>query len=79
MNTILSVVTLPENFVIGAIGSIIFGLLGIQLLLLGFKFFDWILPKVDFQDLLNKNPIAAAIVIAAFFIALGQIVSSVLH
>ena len=68
MNSFLSVITLPENFIIGAIGAIIFGLVGIQLLLLGFKFFDWILPKVDFQELLNKNPIAAAIGNAILFI-----------
>lgn len=75
----LAVLTLPENFLIGAIGSVIFGLIGIQLLILGFKLFDWLLPKVDFQESLNQNPLAAAIVIAAFLYALGMIVSSVLH
>ncbi len=76
---LLAVLTLPENFLIGAIGAVIFGLIGIQLLILGFKLFDWLLPKVDFQECLNKNPLAAAIVIASFLYALGLIISSVLH
>lgn len=79
MNFMLSVVSLPENFIIGAIGAIIFGIVGIQLLLIGFKLFDWLLHKVDFQKSLNANPIAAAIVIGAFFLALGLIISSVLQ
>lgn len=72
-------ITLPENFWVGVTGSVVFGLLGILLLLFGFKLFDWILPKVDFQESMKVNPIAAAIVVAAFFLALAHIVASVVH
>ena len=71
--------TLPDNFWVGVIGSIIFGFLGLVLLLGGFKLFDWILPKVDFQAELKGNPVALAIVIAAFFLALSHIIASVVH
>ena len=72
-------VTLPENFWVGVTGSIVFGLLGITFLLFGFKLFDWMLQKVDFQESMKSNPIAAAIVIAAFFLSLSNIIASVVH
>jgi uncharacterized membrane protein YjfL (UPF0719 family) len=67
---------LPDNFWIGATGSLIFGFVGIFLLLFGFKLFDWLLPKVDFQQELKSNPIAIAIVIGAFFLSLSHIIAS---
>lgn len=72
-------ITLPENFWIGAVGSVIFGIMGILLLLFGFKLFDWLLPKVDFQDLMKQNPVATAIVVGSFFLALAHIIASVVH
>ena len=76
---LLAFITLPENFWVGVTGSVIFGFLGIVLLLGGFKLFDWLLPKVDFQEVLKQNPIATAIVIAAFFLSLAHIIASVVH
>lgn len=72
-------IALPENFWVGVTGSVVFGLLGILFLLFGFKLFDWILPKVDFQESMKANPMAAAVVVAAFFLALAHIVASVVH
>jgi hypothetical protein len=70
---------MPTNFWVGAAGSLLFGSVGIFLFLLGFKIFDWMLPKVDFQDSLKENPLAVSVVIAAFFIAIAQIISAVIH
>jgi uncharacterized membrane protein YjfL (UPF0719 family) len=70
---------LPENFWIGAFGSVIFGIVGIFLLLGGYKLFDWMLPKIDFHAELKESPTATAIVIAAFFLALSHIVASCVH
>ena len=72
-------IALPENFWVGVSGSVVFGLLGILFLLFGFKLFDWILPKVDFQESMKSNPLAAAIVVGSFFLALAHIISSVVH
>lgn len=67
----------PEHMLAGLANSLIFGVLGIALLLVGFRLFDWTLPKVDFQESMKSNPLAAAIVIAAFFLAVAHIVASV--
>jgi putative membrane protein len=70
--------TLPETFWVGFTGSVVFGLLGIVLLLFGFKLFDWILPKVDFQVAM-QDPKACAIVVASFFFSLAYIIASVVQ
>ncbi len=67
---------LPENFWIGVVGSLIFGFVGIFLLIGGFKLFDKILSKIDFQVELQKDPIAIAIVVGAFFLSLAHIIAS---
>ena len=70
---------LPENFWVGIVGSGLFGFVGIFFLLLGYKLFDWLQPKIDFQAELKQSPIAVAIVIGAFFLALAHIIASVVH
>jgi len=70
---------LPENFWIGACGSLIFGIMGILLLLGGFKLFDWLLPRVDFQVEMKGNPLATSIIVGSFFLALAHIIASCVH
>lgn len=56
----------------GLIGTAVFGLLGILLMVLGFKIFDWVLPKVDFErELVEKNNVAVAIVAAAVILGVA--------
>lgn len=57
--------------------SIIFGLIGIVLLIFGYWFFDKVLTKIDFGEELKKNNIAMAIVIAGFMISIGIIIAGV--
>lgn len=57
--------------------SLIFGLIGIVLLIFGYWFFDKVLTKIDFNEELKKNNIAIAIVIAGFMIAIGIIIAGV--
>ncbi|MBE6047556.1 MAG: DUF350 domain-containing protein [Clostridium sp.] len=57
--------------------SIVFGFVGIVLLILGYVIFDKVLTKVDFNEELKKNNIAVAIVIAGFMVAIGLIIASV--
>lgn len=66
-----------NEFLINAGLSIVFGIIGIVLLILGYNIFDKVLTKVDFNEELKKNNIAVAIVIAGFMIAIGIIISSV--
>ncbi|MGH7132637.1 MAG: DUF350 domain-containing protein [Phycisphaerales bacterium] len=59
-------------------GAIIFGVIGIVLLLVGFKLFDWITPKIDVQhELAEKGNIAVAIVVAAILLGLSIILTRV--
>jgi putative membrane protein len=56
-----------------------FGVLGICLLLAGFKLFDWITPKIDVQRELaeNKN-MAVAIVVASLILGVSILLSRVI-
>jgi len=57
--------------------SIIFGFVGIVLLVFGYWFFDKVLTKLDFNQELKEKNVAVAIVIAGFMIAIGIIISGV--
>lgn len=57
--------------------SIIFGFIGIVLLVFGYWFFDKVLTKLDFNQELKEKNIAMAIVIAGFMIAIGIIIAGV--
>lgn len=70
---------MPENFIVGVAGSCVFALLGILFLIAGFKVFDLLLKKIDFQDELKGNAVAIAIVIGSFFLALSHIIAAVVH
>lgn len=72
-------VTLPENFWIGAIGSLVFGVIGIVLLIVGYFLFDVITPKLDVPAELTKGNISVGIVVAALLIAIAIITANVVH
>lgn len=59
------------------VSSIIFGLIGIILLVFGYWFFDKVLTKIDFNQELKEKNTAMAIVIAGFMIAIGVIIAGV--
>jgi putative membrane protein len=60
--------------------TVIFGVVGIALAVLGFKVFDWITPRINVQhELTEKNNTAVAIVCAAIILGVCYIVASVVH
>lgn len=66
------------NDVLTNIGiSIVFGFVGIVLLVFGYWFFDKVLTKLDFNEELKEKNVAMAIVIAGFMIAIGIIIAGV--
>ena len=66
------------NSVLTNVGiSIIFGFIGIVLLVFGYWFFDKVLTKIDFNQELKDKNVAMAIVIAGFMIAIGIIIAGV--
>ena len=51
-----------------------FGALGIVLLVLGFKLFDWVTPKLNIEEELSKGNMAVAVVVAAALVSVALIV-----
>ena len=67
-----------NNFTLDIMLSIVFGIIGIILLITGYVVFDKVLKKIDFDEELRNKNTAVAIVIAGFMIAIGIIISGVL-
>lgn len=64
----------------GFVGSLVFGLLGILLIVLGFKVFDAITTKIDIErELAEKNNVAVAIVCAAMILGVAIIAAVAVH
>lgn len=62
------------------LNGLVIGLLGIVLMILGFKAFDWVTPKIDVQkELAERNNTAVAIVVASVVIGLAILLSQVLR
>jgi putative membrane protein len=60
------------------ISTVVFGLVGIALMMLGYKVFDWITPKIDVQrELVERNNLAVAIVVAAIIIGASIVTAAV--
>ncbi len=70
---------LPENFWAGLVGSLVFGLLGMVLLLLGYWLFDLITPRIDVQKELKEKNLAVAVVIGALLLGIAYITAHVVQ
>jgi uncharacterized membrane protein YjfL (UPF0719 family) len=70
----------PETIWQALFYTLLFGLLGILLTVLGFKIFDWIHPNMHVEkELAEKHNIAVAIVMAAIIIGISIVVSVAIH
>ena len=66
-----------QNLAGPLLAMVIFGVVGILLMVLGFKVFDWLTPRIDFQkELAERNNVAVAIVIAAVIIGVALVASA---
>jgi putative membrane protein len=66
-----------HTMAMGLLWSVVFGLIGIVLTMLGFKVFDWITPKIDVEvELAQKQNIAVAIVCAAVIIGISIVIAA---
>ena len=70
-----------DRFWTNALSAIVFGIIGIigiLLMVLGYKTFDWITPRLDVQkELAENHNIAVAIVIAAVLIGVSLLVAHI--
>lgn len=72
-------VDLPPTFLTGVVLTVVYAVLATVFLLGGFKLFDWLCPRVDFQESMRTNPMACAVVVAAYFLALSHMLAQVIH
>ena len=63
----------------GAIAAVVFGLIGIVLLLLGYWLFDRITPRLDVQKELCEKNVAVAIVVAALLLGIAYMAAHVIQ
>jgi uncharacterized membrane protein YjfL (UPF0719 family) len=68
---------LPEYFLGDLVATVAFGIVAILLIVLGYKTFDRLTPRLDFDDLLNKGNVALAIVVGSFILGLCHVVARV--
>ena len=61
----------------GPLLAVIYGLIGIILLIVGYKLFDWVTPQIHVQKELYEKNTAVAIVIAALLLGVAYIVAHV--
>lgn len=63
-----------EAFGMSLLAAAVFGILGIALLAIGFKVFEWITPKLKIEEELSKGNTAVGIVVAAITLGIALIV-----
>lgn len=65
----------------GVASSVIYSLLGLMILILGFKIFDlpWITPFSLNKEIAEDDNTAAGLVVAGLLIALGIIIAAAIH
>ena len=69
----------PQTFSMALTGACAFGILGIALMIVGFKAFDWITPKINIQkELAENHNMAVAIVIASIILGIAILLHAVL-
>ena len=61
------------------VNSIIFSFLGIIILLAAYFIIEKITPQNTWKEIVEKNNVAVAIVLAAFIIGISMIISAAIH
>ena len=69
----------PEHVASGLGAAAAFGLLGIVLLVVGFKLFELVTPKLDVEQKLQDGSLAVAIVVAALLIAIAIVAAAAIQ
>jgi uncharacterized membrane protein YjfL (UPF0719 family) len=55
-----------------------YAVLGVVLMFISYKVFDWLTPEVRFPDELKKGNVAVSIFIAAIFVSIALIIGGAL-
>jgi putative membrane protein len=68
---------LPEYFLGDLTATLTFGLLAILLVIAGYKIFDIVLTRLDFDEEIKKGNLAMGIVIGSFILGLCYVIAHV--
>lgn len=68
---------LPHSLWNGVLGSLVFGAIGIVLLLVGYWLFDLVTPRIDVQKELCEKNMAVAVVLAALLLGIAYVAAQV--
>lgn len=79
MDLLVGFVALPAEFWPGVIGSLVFGLIGLVILLGGLVAGEVLTRKLNIQEALGAGNVAVAIVVGSFLLALAYIAAHVVH
>ncbi len=71
---ITDVAAWSTNLTYAILGTLSFGVLGILLLVVGFKVFEWVTTRLDVEKQLAEGNYAVAIVVAAIMLSLSWII-----
>ena len=63
-----------STFEMSLLAAAAFGLLGIAMLVVGFKVFEWLTPKLRIEEELTKGKVAVGIMVGALLIGISLIV-----
>jgi putative membrane protein len=63
-----------NSFEMSLLAAAAFGLLGIAMLVIGFKVFEWLTPKLKVEEELTKGNVAVGIMVGALLIGISLIV-----
>jgi putative membrane protein len=66
-----------SSFEMSLLAAAAFGLLGIVLLALGYKAFDWITPKLKVEEELMRGNVAVGIAVGALLLAISLVVRAI--
>ncbi len=72
--TLLAEFWTANTFELSLLAAAAFGLLGIALLALGFKVFEWITPSLKVEEELSKGNMAVGITVAALLVGISLVV-----
>lgn len=71
---LLADVWTANSFEMSLLAAAAFGLLGIAMLAVGFKVFEWITPKLKVEEELTKGNVAVGIMVGAVLLGISLIV-----
>jgi len=69
---------LPEYFLGDLVATVAFGIVAVLLVVMGYKFFDYMTPKLPFDESIKNGNVAAAIMIGSFILGLCYVISRVI-